>query len=389
LRIVTGVGVLDREAAERWFVRRGVPHFIAQYTATRGVFTRTLGPLIAVFLIELGSALNFAFAWWQNVLAFAAAMGVALAVWVLVNRLRGRRPFAPPGTVGPVELAIFVLLPPLLPEMFGRQGRQAVLLIAGNLALLLVIYVVTSYGVLPILRWAFLQTLRQVTDLANLLVKSLPLMLLFSMFLFLSADIWQIVADLPIPALAGTIGLLVLVGSAFVLLRVPRELAALARFVSWAEVHRHAAGTPLADVPPPNGHDEPGDQTLRVRERLNLGLMLFLGQAVQVLLVSVAIGAFYLAFGLLALPRRTLGAWLGHAPHQIAPWHLFDNYLSRELITGAAIVAAVSGLQFTVAALTDATYREEFYAEVTRDLRTALAARTLYRAYLPITPAPR
>src|SRR5882724_6349928 len=125
----------DREAAERWFVRRGVPHFIAQYTATRGVFTRTLGPLIAVFLIELGSALNFAFAWWQNALAFGGAMGVVLAVWVLVNRLRGRRPFAPPRTVGRVELAIFVLLPPLLPEMFGRQGRQAVLLIAGNLAL--------------------------------------------------------------------------------------------------------------------------------------------------------------------------------------------------------------------------------------------------------------
>ena len=152
-------------------------------------------------------------------------------------------------------------------------------------------------------------------------------------------------------------------------------------------MHRHAAGTPLADVPPPDGHTEPGDQTLRRRERLNLGLMLFLGQAVQVLLVTLAIGAFYLAFGLLALPEHTLGGWLGHAPHKIVKWSVAGNYLSRELVIGACLVAAVSGLQFTVAALTDATYREEFYAEVTRDLRTALAARTLYRAYLPMSPA--
>jgi hypothetical protein len=380
LRTVTGVE--DQQAAERWFVRRGVPHFIYRYTATRGVFTRTLGPLLAVFLLELGGALNFAFSWWQNLLAFGAAMGAALAVWMVVNRIRGRRPLAPPDTIGPVELAIFVLLPPLLPEVFGRQGIQAIALIGGNLGLLVVIYGVTSYGVLPILRWAFLQTLRQLTDLANLLVKSLPLMLLFSMFLFLSADIWQIVADISTVALAGTIGLLVLVGSAFVLLRVPRELAALARFGSWDEVHRHAAGTPLAGLAPPADQPEPGDQTLRVRERVNLGLMLFLGQAVQVLLVTVAIGAFYLAFGLLALPWETLKGWLGHAPEQLTPWSVAGNHLSREMLVGALLVAAVSGLQFTVAALTDATYREEFYAEVTRDLRTALAVRTLYRSYL-------
>jgi hypothetical protein len=373
---------VEAEAVERWFVRRGVPHFINHYTATGNVFTRTTGPLTAVFVIELGSALNFSFSWWQNLLAFAAAMGAVLAVWMVLNRLRHRRALAPPRSVGPVELAIFVLVPPLLPEIFGGQARQALLLIAANVGLLLLSYGVTSYALLPILRWALAQTARQVGDLANLLVKSLPLMLLFSMFLFLSADIWQIVADIPTAALIGTVGLLVLVGSAFVLLRVPRELAALARFTSWAEVHEHAAGTPLAQVEPPVGQPEPGDQSLRRRERLNLGLMLFLGQAVQVLLVTAAIGAFYVAFGLLALPEHTLTGWLGRPPVELTPLVVAGNHLTRELLVGAGMVAAVSGLQFTVAALTDATYREEFYSEVTRDLRTALAARTLYRAYV-------
>lgn len=371
-----------RVAAERWFVRRGVPHFIHHYTATRDVFTRTAGLLTAVFLVELGTAFNFQFSWWQNALAFLGAMAAVGGVWAAVNRLRGRRALQRPTSFGPVELAGFVLLPPLVPEVFGGQAHQAVLLIAGNLALLVVVYVVTSYGVLPILRWAFLQTLRQIGDLANLLVKSLPLMLLFSMFLFLSADIWQVVADISTVSLAATIGLLVAVGSAFVLLRLPRELATLAAFASWDDVREHAAGTPLAMLDPPAGQAEPGDQTLRRRERFNVGLMLFLGQAVQVLLVSVAIGAFYVAFGLFALPADTLTGWTGHPPHQLLGWGIAGNHLSRELLTSAVLVAAVSGLQFTVAALTDATYREEFYTDVTRDLRTTLAVRTLYRAHL-------
>jgi hypothetical protein len=209
-----------RAAAERWFVRRGVPHFIHPYTATRDVFTRTAGLLTAVFVAELGAAFNFDFSWWQNALAFLGAMSAAVLLWAVLNRLRGRRPLARPTSFGQLELAIFVLLPPLVPEAFGRQGAQALLLIGGNLALLAVVYVFTSYGVVPILRWAFLQTLRQVSDLANLLVKSLPLMLLFSMFIFLSADIWQVVAAISPFSLLAAIGLLLAVGSAFVLLRL-------------------------------------------------------------------------------------------------------------------------------------------------------------------------
>jgi hypothetical protein len=369
-----------RAAAERWFVRRGVPHFIHPYTATRDVFTRTAGLLTAVFVAELGAAFNFDFSWWQNALAFLGAMAAAVLLWAVLNRLRGRHPLARPTSFGQLELAVFVLLPPLVPEAFGRQGTQALLLIGGNIGLLVVVYVSTSYGVVPILRWAFLQTLRQVSDLANLLVKSLPLMLLFSMFIFLSADIWQVVAAISTFSLVAAIGLLLAVGSAFVLLRLPRELAALAAFGSWSEVRQHAAGTPLATLDPPADQPEPGRVNLAIRERLNVGLMLFLGQAVQVLLVTLAIGAFYVAFGLFALPQATLRVWLGQAPHLIGPWSVAGNHLSRELLVTALLVAAVSGLQFTVAALTDATYREEFYAEVTRDLRTTMAVRALYRA---------
>ncbi|NNJ47657.1 MAG: hypothetical protein HKP18_07490, partial [Acidimicrobiia bacterium] len=43
---------------ERWFLRRGVPHLIADYNAAEDVFTRVLPLLTAIFLFSMVGALN-------------------------------------------------------------------------------------------------------------------------------------------------------------------------------------------------------------------------------------------------------------------------------------------------------------------------------------------
>ena len=53
-------------------------------------------------------------------------------------------------------------------------------------AVLLVIYVVTSYGLIPMTIWAFVQLGEQLADLGRLVVKALPLLLLFVTFLFVN-----------------------------------------------------------------------------------------------------------------------------------------------------------------------------------------------------------
>ncbi len=384
-------------ATERWFVRRGLPHFIADYSATRDIFTRASGFLIVVFVIELLNALNEQFRWWQNLLALVGAVGIAALGLVGVNRVRGRRPFQRPDTIGTVELAAFVVVPAIIPyAVGGLQVAQAIDIALGNLFLLLVVFVVVGYGMVPMTRWAIVQMVKQARNVTNLFVRSLPLLLLFTMFMFFNAEVWKIIDDLPPLFLACSLGILVAVGSAFVLLRFPRELQAMSTFESWADIAARAEGTPVGEVDTGGLVEPPAVVRLGRRARVNVGLVLFASQSIQILLVTAAIGLFYVLFGMFTIVPSTVEQWTGSTHLEgIASWTLGGNELvvSGELVRTAIFIAAVAGLQFTVAALTDSTYRDEFYDEIVVDIRQAIAVRDLYLARIieperPEVPAP-
>ncbi|MCA1656162.1 MAG: hypothetical protein LC713_00315 [Actinobacteria bacterium] len=110
---------------ERWFLARGIPHFIEDYSATRDVFTRTLPVLALVVLLDLVGALNFAWAWWINVGVAAAGLCALLGVWAGTNSLRHRPLLERPRRVGPTELGLFVLAPAVLPLAAGGQWLTA------------------------------------------------------------------------------------------------------------------------------------------------------------------------------------------------------------------------------------------------------------------------
>ncbi len=371
---------LTRRQVERWFVRRGVPHFIAGYTASNDIFTRAAPLLAVIFLGEMGTAFHFSFGFWGNVLAFFGALAIVVVATAVVNRLRHRRLWALPDSVGKIELTAFLVVPPLIPLVIRDQWHKTIGTFIANLVFLVLIYLATSYALLPILRWAFVQAARQLKTIANLMAKSLPLMLVFSMFIFVNADTWGLAGQIPPAFLAIVVAIVVAFGSLFILLRLPHEVHSTGTFDSWDAVTLAAASTPAAELPPGAAVDA---DPLSRRERTNLGLVLFFNQAVQVFLVTCAIGLFYLIFGLFVMQRKTVALWTGHKAHVVGPtFHFLDGdlFLSRELIITAIFVAAVSGLQFAVAAITDSTYREEFYAGLTEELRTALAVRRLYRA---------
>jgi hypothetical protein len=288
--------------------------------------------------------------------------------------------WALPDSVGKTELLMFLVVPPLIPLVIRDQWHKTIGTLIANVIFLVLVYLATSYALLPILRWAFVQAARQLRTIANLMAKSLPLMLVFSMFIFVNADTWGLAGQIPPAFLAIVVGIVVAFGSLFILLRLPHELHSIGSFASWNEVRLSAVTTPAAELPVGVAVDA---DPLSRRERTNLGLVLFFNQAVQVFLVTCAIGLFYLTFGLFVMQRKTVALWTGHNAHVVGPtFHFLDGdlFLSKELIITAIFVAAVSGLQFAVAAITDSTYREEFYAGLTAELRTALAVRRLYRA---------
>lgn len=379
-----------RADVDRWLTRRGLPHLIAGYSAREDVLTRTLPVLGVVFLLEVFLALNLDWPVWGNVLAVLGGAVLLFGTYGLLNRVQGRPTFALPRRIGNGEIASFLLLPALLPVVFGGDLASAAGAVVGNAVLLAVAYVVTSYGLIPMLRWAVGQTGRHLVAVGHLAARALPMLLLFSTFLFVNAELWQVAQDFTTATFAATVLLFVGAGLVFFLLRLPRQTADIATFDGWSSVCARTARTPAAALPEPLVGG-PGDvPPLGRADRVNVSLLLVVAQGVQILLVSALIGAFFVAFGLIAVREPTILSWTTTdevtALARLVVWDT-PVVLTVELLRVATFIAAFSGLQFTVSASTDETWRAEFVDDVVEEVREALAVRALCLAHLAVPAA--
>jgi hypothetical protein len=370
-----------RGRTEAWFVRRGVPHFIADYSAARDVLTRAVPLLTLVFVVEVFGAANFEWPWWANVLAILGGLAILLAAWAGANALRHRPLLARPTHVGAPEVTVFVVVPAVLPLAFGGQIVSAAVTAGVNLALLAAIYLGTSYGVLPMLRWAFIRLWRQLGDILQLLVRALPLLLLFVTFLFLQNEVWQATADLTGPWYLILLGFLAVLGALFLTTRLPREVARLARFESREEITDLVQGTPIepAAASAPPVIDAP---PLSRRQWGNVLLVALFSQGLQIVLVSTLIGLVMVAVGMITISPALSSSWTGAPVHVLASLDLFGRtlVLTEQMVRVAGFLAAFSALYVTVSAVTDEAYRAEFYDELAAELRQAFAVRAVYLA---------
>jgi hypothetical protein len=217
------------------------------------------------------------------------------------------------------------------------------------------LYVWFAYGVASILRFTGRRVGVQLAAAVDLLARAIPLLLLFGIVLFVNTEMWQVFAGMNGATVAATAALLAVVGSVFLGARLPREVKRIERDV--------AAGPPL-----------------RRPQRINVGLVLYVTQALQIALVALAVGAFFMAFGALVIPADVIESWTGTQGRQIFSVDLGDIEVrvTIELFRVSAGIAALSGLYYSVAVLTDSTYREEFLDELTGDLRSVFADRARY-----------
>jgi hypothetical protein len=368
---------------EEWFVGRGLPHFIADYDAATDIWTRALPALTLLFLFELvGLAPNREFPFWLDVVVVAAIFLIALGGWAFVNRLRNRPALARPDDIGPIEVAAFVIVPPLVPLAAGGQVGQAVATAIANVALLGIIYLSTSYGLIAMTRWGLGRLLRQIESVTSLVARALPLLALLVTFLFLTQEVWQTAGDLAGAPYWLVVLLFPLVGTVFLVSRLPRDVGELNRFDDPDEIEPLCVGTPVAStveahapaafLPPP-----PLDR----REWGNVGLVALFSQGVQIVIVSVLIGGFFVLLGMLLVNEETTEQWAGQV-HVLATLSLGEQQLvlTEQLLRVAGFLTAFSGLNFTVYVVTDVTYRREFRQEVVNELRQAFAVRAVYRA---------
>ena len=347
----------DLAAYERRFRKAGLPLFIEDYSAAEDVFNRAIPLLALVFVGELLGAIDLDWGVAANLAAALGGLAVLLVAVGVANLLQDRPFLSVPERVGKTELAVFVLVPALLPLIFGGQFESAIVTAAGNLGLLLLIYLVVGYALLAILREAGVRLLAELASAVVTLARAVPLLLLFAMVLFLNVEMWQVLSETPDALLLLLGGLLVGFGALFLVARMPDEIAQLESSAP--------AGPPLG-----------------LRQRVNVGLVLLVSHALQVIVVSSAIGAFFVLFGALAVGPEIRESWIGNPGNTLLELDLLGEQVqvTEELLRVAAGIASVSGLYYAIAVLTDSAYREQFLDRMGEEMRSTFRARVDYLA---------
>jgi hypothetical protein len=318
--------------AEHWFVAHGLPYFVDSHRAKVAAGLRR-GRITVVVLV-------------------AAAIGVVVGAITAI-------PLSPAAGVGAALTAFGVVL---------------------------AAYAVVTLRAWLIVGWAIRRTFRSLGLLLPLVTRALPLLLLFVTFLFINAEVWQVSAALDGGVLWVTVLLFAGIAVGFLLTRLPEELDSVDDEVDSRELLDACRGTPLeAAAEAIAGRvDRVGrvDAEVAGLQKVNLVLVLLVSQAVQVLLLAVAVFAFFIGFGVVAMHPDVVASWTGDELHpvvsSIGAWE--GDRLSRELVQVSVFLAAFSGLYFTVYAVTDEVYRKQFFTGVIRELERAVSARVAYRS---------
>jgi hypothetical protein len=312
-----------RQDAEKWFIRHGLPYFVE---SERQIVRRGLrrGRLLSV-------------------------LGVALLVGAVVGVVAG-----------------------LLTNVSGGL----VLGLAGA-GVVLALYAGTTLRLRIIARWAVGRTMASLGLLFPLVTRALPLLLLFVTFLFINTEVWMVANSLEPGVLAMAVMFFAALAIGFLLVRLPEEMDRVDDDTDTTRLVERTRGTPVGDCSAEVFGEIPEHDLRDVLEvsglqKWNLVLVLLVSQFVQVVLLSAAVLLFFLVFGSVVMESSVVGSWLGAKNPE-------DVVVLWPLIKVSVFLAGFSGLYFTVYAVTDETYRQQFFTSVTRELERAVAVRAVYR----------
>lgn len=365
-------------ATEKWFRRRGIPHFIEDYSARRDVLTKALPFLILWAVFEVTLVFNLAWAWWINVPFVAGACGALAAIWAGINLLRGRPLRALPERVGAVELLVFLLAPSIVAAVFAGDWEVAPWFVVINALILGMVYVTVSFALLPILRWAGWLVIRNAASVVGLFARALPLLLLIVTFLFINAELWSMAGALEGARFWLVMWLFAVVTVVFVIFRLPAEMGQIEHFASAARVAELVRGTPVEGLALREDALDL-DAPLRRGQRTNASIVVLFNLSLQVLSASMIVGVFFLVFGVLAMDEGVIASWIEGEPRVLAElgWPR-GAVVTEELLLVALFLAAFSGFYFTISVLTNREFRDEFFEDIVGEVRQACAVRVVY-----------
>ena len=375
----------ERQETERWLIGKGLPHLILDHKNRSDILRRAAPFLVLVYLGEIVLAFGNRWSGLAQTAVASLFFIVMLGSGMLLNAFTRRPVFSIPRRIGLWEGAIFVLVPAFLAMLSAVDSVLAAFLAIAILNLLVIwlIFLATSYGILPMLRWSIVFMFTHFRKLINSVAKSVPLLLLFATFIFLNAEIWQVASDMNAAFYFLIVGFLVFLGVGFIatqLFSLPKKIS---EFESGAEALELArqANSPLSGLDAGEVSPDVPIIDLPLRARINVWLLLFVSSIVRFFFVGIAVGGFYTLFGFLSIREDTFGQWTTEAmPDSLATWNFLgaELFVTYEHFMVAGFIAAFSTLQFSVTSSSPDSYETGYGANVVKELREVLAVRKIY-----------
>ncbi|NUR58950.1 MAG: hypothetical protein HOV87_09785 [Catenulispora sp.] len=405
---------------EKWFVKRGLPHFIENYRATEDVFKRALPLFVALVLFQMGLELTSkSVTWADRGVGAAIGLGAVLVIFLVANLIRQPRDwYRLPRVIGIPEIALLVVLGPTVGKLSHASWKAVTADGIANILVLGVAYALVSYAMLPVVLWALRHSVRELGNLVNLASKALPMLALFGTFLFLNVDMWHIASSFEKRSqLWWTTLFFGVIIFGFLMVRLPSEIRQLS-----GEYTRDAVMSAASDTPLARHLDELDDELPQLmtnrRQRINMLFVLAFTQIIQIVLLAVVVFLYFVSLGKLAVNNGQVADWLrtpectaeltDHSVETIKgachftdeqaeawrkiinPGQLFgfdariplggDHQLvfSEPLLRTAILLTTFSAFFFAVSAVTDEAYRKDFFESITGKLTKCLTIRCGY-----------
>jgi hypothetical protein len=377
---MTSVDVLQRRAAETWFLANGLPAVLRPGALVRRLWPRSAPALAAFAVFMLWSVVIVAITdqhtidingrptrteWFVLALLVLVTPLAALAGW-LVSRIRT----LPGRTVAAtVSLAVVVV-----GVLFGGPTTYVLTNAIVAAVVVVVILVLTASGVGSILSWSAKFTLDDLSLAGALFVRSLPVVLL-TVLVFFNTYVWLMAEYVGRGRLMLALAFLALIAVTFV---TSSTAEAVQPMLSAAGEHvdshdARLAGTPFASIA-----DPAGSEPLSRVERWNVIFVLAVSQIVQVFTVALVAAGVFFVFGLILLNPRLLNEWTRGGS---SDGELFGMTLPvpQSLIQTTMFLGALTFMYVSAKAVGDGEYRAKFLDPLIDELRLTLTARNRYR----------
>ncbi|PRC46471.1 hypothetical protein C6A85_89915, partial [Mycobacterium sp. ITM-2017-0098] len=191
----------QRMAAERWFLKRGLPAVLRPGVLVQRVWTRSAPALAALAVMMTFSMLVVLVTGkytididgtptrteWFVLAVVVVALPAAATVGWLVSRVEDRRTR---GIVSAVSLGIATL-----GGIYAGPSAGVAIDLITELVLVVLIFVGTATGVGAILGWAVRMTSGNLASVGNMLLGALPVMLL-TVLVFFNGPVWTMAATI-------------------------------------------------------------------------------------------------------------------------------------------------------------------------------------------------